>query len=254
MTILRRFLDANKAACLRLNTVWGYPRRDFWRRYAEIVSDEVMRRPNQTVVDVGAGKVTPYAAGLEHQPGRRLIGVDVLEADMAENRALDERIGLDLMGSDWPFDSNVDVLTSRMVLEHLADTQLFADKVATALSPGGRTVHLFAGRYSLFAIANRLLPERVAQRVLFTLRPSSADCGGFKTYYDKTHPSAIQQVFEHSGLRTRDVLVSYEISQYFWFCFPLFMLVRIVETLITALDARVLASFVIVIADRSTVR
>jgi hypothetical protein len=109
---------------------------------------------------------------------------------------------------------------------------------------------MFAGRYSLFAIANRLLPDAVAKRLLYVLRPESVDVGGFVTYYDRTNARAIRGVFERAGFTDVRTETSYEVSQYFHFFFPAFVLARLWETLLDLAGLEDAGSFVLLTAER----
>ncbi|HEX6388863.1 MAG TPA: methyltransferase domain-containing protein, partial [Solirubrobacteraceae bacterium] len=201
------------------------------------------------VVDVGAGRETPYAIG--GLPGVEVVGVDILAADLEANAQLDRRVPHDLLSGRMPDEAHdAGLITSRMVLEHIADMDAFAAEVHRSLAPGGRTIHFFAARYSLFAFANRVLPEAFAKRLLYLLRPESVDVGGFVTYYDRTNARAIRAVFERAGFTNVRTQTSYEVSQYFHFFFPAFVLVRLWETLLHALGWQDAAAFVLLTAER----
>jgi SAM-dependent methyltransferase len=202
------------------------------------------------IVDIGAGKITPYAADITNGSSE-IIGVDLLREDLEANPALTQLIVRDVIKHGIPQEAHsAGLITSRMVLEHVSDLNRFAREVHDALAPGAWTVHLFAARYSLFAILNRLIPESLAHRLLFTLRPESIDVGGFTTFYDHTHAKAAKSVFQRAGLTNVDTEVSYEISQYFHFFFPLFVLARVWETALDHLGRENLGSFVLLSAKR----
>jgi SAM-dependent methyltransferase len=249
-TVLARFIAFNRRLCLALDRVWRYPLAGtFWDHYVEVARRLALEASPPKVADVGAGRTTPYAvAGL---PGVELVGIDILAEDLAANAELDRRVQHDLLSGRMPDEAReAGLITSRMVLEHLADQQAFAAEIHRSLAPGGRTVHLFAGRYSLFAIANRLMPDAVAKRILYRLRPESVEVGGFVTYYDRTNARGIRQVFERAGFSNVRTEVSYEVSQYFHFLFPAFVVARLWETLLHRLGVEDAGSFVLLTAER----
>jgi hypothetical protein len=47
------------------------------------------------------------------------------------------------------------MIVSRTLVEHLADVDAFVANTSRALAPGGYTIHLVPGCYSLFALAGR---------------------------------------------------------------------------------------------------
>jgi SAM-dependent methyltransferase len=245
------FLILNQTLCRALDRVWAYPLAgNFWESYATRAAELASHADPPRIVDIGAGRTTPYAAAIS-SGSNELIGVDVLREDLEANGALTQRIVCDVVSDGIPQEAqDAGLITSRMLLEHVSDLERFAREVYDALAPGGRTIHLFAARYSFFAILNRLLPESSSRRILFALRPESTEVGGFTTFYDHTHAKAAESVFRRAGMASVEVDVSYEVSQYFRFFFPLFVLARLWETALHRLGLKNLGSFVLLVAKR----
>lgn len=162
----RKFVEGNIRLSKALSKVWPYrPAHGFSEAYVSAVKLAAATTDARRVVDVGARRATPYADALPE--GIELVGVDLRAEDLDANESLDVRVACDVLSDGLPDEAKqADVATSRWVLEHISDMDLFAATLFAALAPGGRTVHLFAGRWSLFAILNRLLPRRAARRVL----------------------------------------------------------------------------------------
>jgi SAM-dependent methyltransferase len=247
----KQFMALNHALCRKLDSVWPYPlAATFWESYTIKAGNLGNSATPPRIVDIGAGKTTPYAAAISDS-SIELIGIDLLHEDLDANQALTQRIVCNVVNDGIPREAqNAGLITSRMVLEHASDLGRFAQEIHDALAPGGDTIHLFAGRYSLFAILNRLLPETISRRALFALRPESVEVGGFPTFYDNTHATAAEAVFRHAGMVGVATEVSYEVSQYFRFFFPLFVLVRMWETALHRLKLKNLGSFVLLAARR----
>jgi SAM-dependent methyltransferase len=246
-----RFMALNYALCRKLDRVWPYPlAASFWESYVTTAAELGVNAAPPTIVDVGAGRTTPYAAAVAAS-SIELIGIDVLREDLDANPALTQRIVRDVVSDGIPQQAhNAGLITSRMVLEHVPDLNRFAREVHDALAPGGWTIHLFAARYSLFATLNRLMPESTSRSILFALRPESIEVGGFPTFYDHTHAQAAESVFQRAGLTNLETKVSYQVSQYFHFFFPLFVLARLGETMLHRLRLKNLGSFVLLVARR----
>jgi SAM-dependent methyltransferase len=246
-----KFLEWNNELCWRLNCRWPYPlAKRFWDSYVTKAAELASNAAPPRIVDIGAGRTTPYAAAISNDSSE-IIGVDVLREDLEANLALTQWVVRDVVNDGIPQEAhNAGLITSRMVLEHVSDLDRFAREVHDALAPGSWTIHLFAARYSLFAILNRLMPESLAHRMLFALRPESIDVGGFTTFYDHTHAKAAASVFQRAGMSSVETEVSYEVSQYFHFFFPLFALARIWETALHHLGVKNLGSFVLLSARR----
>ena len=60
----------------------------------------------------------------------------------------------------------VDLIISKMVLEHISEPKKFHQKVYNQLSPGGIAVHFYATLYSLPAILNIILPEIISTKLV----------------------------------------------------------------------------------------
>jgi SAM-dependent methyltransferase len=252
--MIRRFLSWNQRRSEAVARRWPYYGRglsinDEYIEIAGAISNSGVSR----VVDVGAGRSTPYVDTLSPESRRRVtvVGVDVLPEDLRANAALDERVTADVVSDGLP--SNVtgaDLVTSRMVAEHVEDLDRFAAETFAALAPGGRTVHLFAARYSIFAILNRILSDDAARRILYYLRPATEDVGGFVTHYDRTHFAGAKRAFEGAGFSDVRITVSYNVSSYFGFFLPFFVLARLFENALRWLRLRNLGAYVLLEATK----
>jgi hypothetical protein len=246
------FLSMNRRLSARVGRVWPYDRTSsigatYVRHAAAAAAEAVPAR----VVDVGAGRDTPYVRHLPSPDRPEILGVDVLAHDLAVNDSLDGRIVADVAAYGLPPQAHgAGLVTSRMVMEHVRDIDLFAASVYEALAPGGQTVHLFAARFSVFAVLNRLLPDAASRRLLFHLRPESREVGGFPTHYDRTHSSGAVAAFERAGFVDVVTEVSYEVSPYFSALTPLFIGARVWESAIRRARLENLGSYVLLSARR----
>jgi ubiquinone/menaquinone biosynthesis C-methylase UbiE len=217
-------------------------------KYVDTVARHL--RPGATVVDVGGGKRCSYGARRPSEGSVRIIAVDLSEESMEGNTDVDERRVADVVRAGLPFGAEeVDLVTSRSVLEHLQDVERFAAESARVLKPGGHSIHLLPGRFGLFALINAVLPHRVARALLFSLRPSMIGIGGYPVRYDRCSYRELKDVFERQG---HDVHVepSYFGAQYFEFLFPLFAAVSAYEWACRALGLKQLAPRLLVVARK----
>lgn len=226
---------------------WPYVTESYSQTYVRAVL-AALDGPGR-ITDVGAGRRTIFAAQLP--AGCELVGVDVLSDDLAANTDLDVRVERDVVADGLPAEAlGSGVVCSHFVLEHLPDVDVLAREAHRVLRPGGTTVHVFAGRRSVFATLNRLLPDVVTSALLFRLRPEAVDIGGFKTHYDRTNPRAVRRVFERAGFEAVRVDVSWETSPYFrWFA-PAFVLARLWENGLRRSRRHDLASYVVLVARK----
>jgi SAM-dependent methyltransferase len=241
------FFSVNRSLSRRFS---NHLRRDgvsLGSSYAARVTDIAQR--GDLITDVGAGRRTPFATQLPD--GCRILGVDLLSEDLDANPALTERSTRNVATDGLPAEAHgSQIICSHFVLEHMPSLDAFAGEIFRALRPGGVTVHLFAGRWSPFAIANRLLPDVISRRVLFSLRPASREVGGFITYYDCTDPRSARKGFLDAGFTEVRTELSWEVSQYFDWFFPFYCVARTWERLAGRLRLEATASYVLLTASR----
>lgn len=141
------------------------------------------------VAEVGCGRgalvdATTPAAALQdlRGAGRCVVGIDIDPAGAA-NPVLDE---FRLIGPDgrWPFaDGSVDLAVSDFVLEHVTDPEPFVAELVRTLRPGGVFLARTVNRYSLLALAARLVPNRAHARALEVVQPGRWAEDVFPTRY-----------------------------------------------------------------------
>ena len=248
---MRALIAANRRCCEALAGVLPHTREDFSSRYVETVAQVIERNRGQLVVDVGAGHICPYAARLptDHRP--HIVGIDLSPEDMKGNDSLDEKRVSDVVVGGIPFDDGeVDIVTSRSVLEHLADVELFIGESARVLKRGGYSIHLLSGGLSHLALINRVMPEKLAREMLYALHPTSRGVGGQPTVYDRCRYGALKRMFEGNGFDTVDISASFG-SNYMYFFVPLFLVESLYLIALQTLRARSLAVTYLAVARRA---
>jgi 2-polyprenyl-6-hydroxyphenyl methylase/3-demethylubiquinone-9 3-methyltransferase len=243
------FLDANRRASRRLAARLPHARKSLTDAYLREVTSRL--RPGMTVANVGTGGRCDYARRRPAGGAVRIVGVDVSQEAMAGNADVDERRVADVVRHGMPFaDGELDMVTSRSVIEHLDDVERFIAESARALRPGGWSVHILPGRFGVFALINGVLPHRLARRLLFTLRPSMIGIGGYPVVYDRCSARELRALFERHGHDVVLLRAGYSGAQYFEFLFPLFLLVTAWEGLCALLGAEQLAPRLLIVARR----
>lgn len=247
--LARRLLKANQRAARRIERRLPPARSELRASYVETVARHMNERPEPTlVVDVGSGRESAFAR--RRQAGRHItvVGLDASDEELRFNEDVDERRTADL-GGRLPFaDGEVDVLASSSVLEHLRDTEPLVRESARVLAPGGYAVHMFPSRWAPFAVANRLLPRRAAERLLRLAMPWSR--GGFLAYYDRCSASAMARLHEECGFEVVEVRAGYYQAEYFDAVLPLYLAAALWDLVTHALGARALAATVLLVARR----
>lgn len=217
---VRWFIDLNKK-CFRYvaklfpNTKTGIDTYYFgWVR--ENLAD------NYTIVDVGGGRGWHLASERRKFTGLKLIAVDPSEEQLRYNKDADEKI-IFAMGTDERVpieDNSADIVTSHMVVEHISNNDYTMREISRILKPGGKFICAIPNKFALFAVINQMLPNWLARKILFTLRPETREGHGFKAYYDRTYYPAMQKLLARYGFVGTKFAFTYNQSIYFAFFLP----------------------------------
>jgi ubiquinone/menaquinone biosynthesis C-methylase UbiE len=245
------FLDANRNACEAVAGFLPHTRVDVFERYSETVARKIAEHQGQLVVDVGAGHVCPYADRLPAHNLSRIVGVDLSLEKMEGNDVLEEKRVADVVADGLPFaDGEVDIVTSRSVLEHLSNVDRFVDESSRVLRRGGYSIHLLSGGRAHVALINRVVPEKLSRVALYTLHPTSRRAGGQPTVYDRCHYRALKDMFDRNCHDEIDIYSSFG-SDYLYFFFPFFLLESVYLITLRTLRLRDLAVSYLVVARRT---
>lgn len=248
--MLGKFFTLNRRLCRGLEPFLPQTKPGASRVYRELVARYMNSRADQLVVDVGGGGRCPFAGYRDERLENKIVAVDISKEEMRGNDDVDEKRVADV-AEYLPFErGEVDIITSRYVLEHLEDVEGFVRLSGRVLKEYGYSIHLFPSRFAPFALLNRMLPARVARSILFFIYPETRGRRGFTTYYDKCYYSALRRVFEGNGFRIVDARFNYYQSHYFTFFAPLFVLSCAYELLLKGLGARDLSPYTILVAQR----
>jgi ubiquinone/menaquinone biosynthesis C-methylase UbiE len=248
MSLLHRFLQANRRLSTRFDR-----RRDtaLYARYDDDVADALSSiTEGGLVADIGGGRTCSFADRLIRTHDVKIVAVDLSADELAANSTAHETRVADV-SRHIPFaDSEVDLLVSRTLLEHVPDVETAAREMARVLKPNGQTLHLLPCRYALFAIVARIIPFDLAKRLLHMAIPESRGVVEFDVFYDHGHPRELERVFSSAGFREVDIEYTWDQTAYFHAFFPLFLLVLFYQRLAELCRLRILASYAIVRAIR----
>lgn len=155
--------------------------------------------PGLRILDVGAGRHPTVP--LEDRPeGCRYVGLDVSprELDKAGPRAYDEAIVADV--SEWVqgLAGRFDLVLSWQVMEHVKPLDVAFENLRSYLRPGGRLIAQMSGTFSVFGLANQLLPHRVGMWVLTRLVGKDPE-EVFPAHYHRCWASALQRILAGWG-------------------------------------------------------
>ena len=241
---------------LNVKASWATTPHQLWDTRAFAVYQWVARAllgapGTNVVVDVGGGRTWHFDDAFRSNPAWRLIGVDIDLAELALNPMLDEAIGADICETLGVPDASVDLILCRAVIEHLHDTPAFLRNAHAALRPGGHAVFVFANKWSPPMILNRILPHKLAEKLLLALVPGTAGYGGFRAYYDKCSYSAFRRELRRLGFEIEYDYCSYYSSSYFQFFLPIHILSILLDIVRQTLSIKNLASMNLFVVRRA---
>ena len=226
-SILRSIIDANfrlsrnfDARLFSAMTVDG--NRDYVDMLKRSIGDGLR------IADIGGGKSPLFSPQEVDAKRLRVTGVDIdkEELEAAPSGAYAEIICADI--TEYRGRPEADVVVVQSLLEHVRDGHKAIQGVASFCRDGGTVYTFCPNRRAWFAIINRVLPEALKKRLLFAIYPSARGKQGFPAFYDGCTPAEMSAAMRDARLKV-DEIKPYFVSTYFMFCFPLFVLWRLVN-------------------------
>ncbi|MGI8663273.1 MAG: hypothetical protein ACR2LQ_08710 [Acidimicrobiales bacterium] len=143
--------------------------RTCFLQFDSIIDIAISMLDAKTVLEIGSGR-RPL------MPSRSVASYVISDIDEDELRLADtsysRRLLIDIAGRlDDDSSIDADLLFSRSVLEHVDSGRRAFENTRLLLREGGVAIHFFPTLYSPPFVLNRLLPERLADRVLRLVAP-----------------------------------------------------------------------------------
>lgn len=252
MGIVRSFIRANQNFCARLERVLPTAKGHTFRQYPPAVAERIGPGNLRRIVDVGGGKTCAYAELTPEGWDGRLVAIDISPEELAYNHTVHLRLVSDVTRGLPVEDGSIDMITSRSVLEHLANLEDFVAGAARAIRPGGYFIHWVPNKFAPFAMVNAMLPNKLAKPLLHYLDPGTVGICGFPVVYDRCYPAAMEPLFEKHGFEVLEVRPSYFQSRYYAFFVPFFLLSTLYEGLMQFLGVRNLCAHYLIVAQKRT--
>jgi ubiquinone/menaquinone biosynthesis C-methylase UbiE len=222
-------------------------------KYNELIIHHARQsRQGGIIVDAGGGQSCPFAC--DKPPHFKLVAVDISSDELEANADVDETIVSDI-SQFLPFEDNtVDIVASRMTIEHLSRTDGFISEAGRVLKAGGKVIILFPSRFAPFALLNQVIPHRISNKIVAAFH---SDWRGnkkherFETFYHNCYYSAFKSLVRRNGFDIVDEFITYAQSRYFDFFFPLYLASMTYESLIHMLKIRNLAAYILIVAEKT---
>lgn len=251
-TVFNRFFALNKRASTALRTRLNLEDESpFWDGFHDLIEACANNLPDKAaVVDLGGGKSCAFVDRIPRDRGIRIIAVDISAEELAANKDVDECRVADV-SKLLPFDdSEVDMIVSNALLEHVDGVPHAVSEMGRVLRPGGTALHYIPCRNALFALAARTLPFEPLKRLLHFVSPESAGVVEFDIHYDSGLPRTMRKLFRAAGFADVEISVCYSQSGYFLPILPLYIPVAAYQAIVRALRLESLGAYMIVRATR----
>jgi SAM-dependent methyltransferase len=191
--IISTFYPENKAG--------GFSRCDGTVQFYQRV--RALLRPDAVVLDFGAGRGAAYYQDSSvyrkslrslRGEGRRVIGVDI-DPVVSSNPWIDEAVVIDST-SRLPFPNETfDLIVSDSTFEHLADATRIACELDRVLKAGGWICARTPNRNGYVALVNRMVPARIARRLVPLAQPDRKVEDIFHAYYRMNTLRTLSRLF-----------------------------------------------------------
>jgi SAM-dependent methyltransferase len=188
----------------RLRKRFGYCTPDDW--YEAMLLGMV--EADTAWLDVGSGRhILPFnrpVATLLAARCRRLVGIDPDET-IEHNLLLHEWIRCRI--EDFRPDERFDLITLRMVAEHLADPIAAVAAFARLTAPGGAVVIYTVNRFSPLTLLASLLPTGLLRAARGLISEAPPRTGLFPSFYRMNTRSGLRRLFGQAGFHEARFLV-----------------------------------------------
>ena len=193
-----RYGDVNKHGWrVRMRHRFGYfaPEASY-----EVVVDRLVKEGTRWI-DAGGGKtVFPHNEDLSRALSQRcnlLVGVDP-SGNVAQNPFVHERAQCTI--EEYDSERSFDLVTLRMVAEHISEPDLAVAALARLVRPGGHVVIYTPNRWSPVSLAAAMIPNRLHQPITKLLwRTKEEDV--FPTFYRMNTRKELRTHFEKGGFK-----------------------------------------------------
>ncbi len=203
--------------------------------------------PGLRILDVGGGKHPAISLQTKQDLGLHIVGLDISDEELvrAPAGAYDGIVVGDVATVNIP--GEYDLIFSRSVIEHVKDPGSAIANLASVLAPGGKMAHFMPCRNAPFAMINRLLGNRVARQLLFTVFPDKRKDSGFQAFYHHCTPSELADIINGRGLEIVKVIPYYK-SDYAAFFAPFYTVEMLRQALMCYLELENLAETFSIVA------
>lgn len=223
------FIKVNQKICKKFDEIF-LPKSfvvDGLKDFQQVASSYLSK--NQTVIDIGGGKIPFVNAELKDSLNLKVIGLDISEDELnlAPSGIYDKKI-VSSIENFKPKTTLANFTICEAVLEHVKDNKKAIKAISSSTKRNGYVMLFIPCKNAIFARLNMILPEKIKKSILYSIFPESRHGQGFPAYYKNCSPSEIKKICEENDLIVESIK-TYHYVTYFTFLFPLHITWRILQ-------------------------
>lgn len=157
-----------------------------WQNATAYLENLIVQHGARRILEVGGGANPSFSQEFVNKHNLEYTILDISAAELAKAPDGYIKLQADITDDNLDLPSGYDLIFSRMLAEHIKNGERFHQNVFTLLADGGLAFHFFPTLYAPPFLVNRLLPERLAEKVLHHLQPGREKEGKhakFPAYY-----------------------------------------------------------------------
>jgi uncharacterized UPF0146 family protein len=149
-----------------------------WNGFNQHVVQLIDHRHCQRILEIGAGRNPALTVDFVQSRGLEYTLLDISSDEMKKAPNSLRKIQADIASDDIDGIGEYDLVFSRMLAEHVRDGAVFHRNVYRLLAANGIAFHFFPTLYAPPFLLNRLLPEKVAEILLYGVQPGRREGEG----------------------------------------------------------------------------
>lgn len=139
--------------------------------YPGVLKSLIAEYESPDVLELGGGRWPSFEIGEMPACIHSYTVNDISEAELAMAPPEYQKACFNVSGDASAFSGRYDVVFSKFLAEHVPDGFAMHRNVFKVLKPGGVAFHLIPTLYASPFVINRLIPERLGQALIDTIRP-----------------------------------------------------------------------------------
>jgi 2-polyprenyl-3-methyl-5-hydroxy-6-metoxy-1,4-benzoquinol methylase len=181
---------------------------DGWQEYPEMLQRLIRVHGFTKILDIGGGANPLLPSDYMAAQGLDYTIWDISETEMQKARGNYRMVVQDITAPQQSPSGQFDFIFTKMLAEHVRSGMRLHHNVFTLLSKGGMAAHFFPTLYALPFVVNKIVPEKLASRLLDLLSPRDRhQHAKFPAYYSWCRGPT-------QGALQRLVRLGYEIVEY----------------------------------------